>query len=305
MNSHYANFMESLERSNGGNENPSGNILDTDSSITILDIPCSISNGTQPKAPSKEVCWSLFPECIDPVFADHYFVFPQALEEFVGRIKDKRFVYKFSEGKDLKVVRCKDHETVYALDVLDFEKDEAGACNNNTSLVVNRNRYRSAVKAREDKEYRKALEEGKRYVRGKSSYEIKSEKIYLEQIKNGRNFVFVDDPQDLPGELKAIIKHLHSRSIHVPKTKTFSVEQKTDHLQNVLQNIPGIGKNAARSLSLHFKSISQLHSFLKGESSGLLKELRVWDIDGKHSRPLGEKQSNRIRNAFIGRSGNL
>lgn len=305
MNNHYANLMESLERSSVGSEKPSGNILDTDSSITILDIPCSISNTIQPKTFSEVTPQSSFPESIDPAFTDYYFVFPQALESFVSRIKDKRFVYKFSEGKALEIVRCKDHETVYALDVFDLEKDEIEVYNNSISLVVNRNKYRSSVRAREDKEYRKALSEGRRYMRERSPYENKIEAIYLEQIMNGRNFVFVDDPQDLPGEMKAIIKHLHSKRVHVPKTKTFSVDQKAGHLQNVLQNIPGIGKDAARSLSHHFKSINRLYSFLKGENNGLLRELKVWDSDGKHSRPLGEKQSDKIRNAFIGKSGNL
>ncbi|AFN83288.1 putative vesicular transport protein [Encephalitozoon romaleae SJ-2008] len=297
--------MESLERSSTGSEKFSGNILDTDSSITILDIPCSISNTIQPKTSSEVALQSSFPESIDPAFADYYFVFPQTLESFVGRIKDKRFVYRFSENKALEIVRCKDHETVYALDVFDLEKDDIGACNNSISLVVNRSKYRSSVKAKEDREYRKALSEGRRYIRGRSPYESKIEAIHLEQITNSRNFVFADDPQDLPGELKAIIKHLHSKRVHVPKTKAFSVEQKTDHLQNVLQNIPGIGKDAARSLSLHFKSISRLYSFLKGENNGQLSELKVWDSDGKHSRPLGEKQSDKIRNAFIGKSGSL
>ncbi|ADM11801.1 putative vesicular transport protein [Encephalitozoon intestinalis ATCC 50506] len=296
--------MEYLERSSVGNERSSGNVPDTDSSITILDIPLSISNAPQLKA-SSETQQNSFPKNLDSAFANHYFVFPQTLERFVNKIKDRKFVYKFSADQSLEIVECNNHKTVYSLGVIDLEKDGIEACGRNISFVVNRNKYRSSVKAREDKEYRKALEEGKKYVRKKNEYEKKMEEIYLTQIKNGRNFVFIDDPEDLPRELKAIVRHLYSESVHVPKTKTFSSNQKIEHLQNVLQNIPGIGINAARSLSLHFQSISNLHSFLKGDNSGLLKEFKVWDSDGKNSRPLGEKQSDKIRNIFVGNQERL
>ncbi|KMV65767.1 hypothetical protein M970_070380 [Encephalitozoon cuniculi EcunIII-L] len=290
--------MERLEGGSARGERPGGNILDTDSSITILDIPCSISNAARLRTSSEEVQQNTFPESIDPAFADYYFVFPQGLESFVSRIKNKRFVYRFSKDKTLEIVRCRDHRSMCTLDVVDFEKDEVEMCENSISLVLNRSRCRSSSKAEEDKEYRRALEEGRKYVRRESRYESRIEKMHLAQITGSRNFIFVDDPQSLPGELKAVVKHLDSKGIHIPKTKTFSPEQKTEHLQHVLQSITGIGKNVARSLSLHFRNISRLHSFLENDSDGLLKEFKIWDSDGKHSRPLGEKQSNRIKSAF-------
>lgn len=306
MEGDYAELVKRLERS-GGDEKGGGCVADTDSSVSLLELPPSISGISGARAGTSEPgrIDSCFPESIDPVFVDHYLVFPQALSETVCRMRDRGFVYKMSEERELRIVRCKDHETVYCLGVIDLEKDEIGASSRGVSVVMNRSRLRALSTAKENKEYRHALSEGKRYVRRSSGYESKVREMHLAQIRSGRNFIFVESPEDLHRELKAIMGHLHSKKTRAPRTKTFSTAQRTDHLQSVLQSIPGVGRGAARSLSTHFKSIRGLYLFLRSDGSEALKEFKVWDEDGKHCRRLGERQHDRIRNAFIEGSGRL
>lgn len=280
--------------------NEQGNsILETDSSISILEMPWSVKIdrlevGTQ--AGPQDV----FPDFIDPLFLDCYFVVPAMLRSIVEKMDERKFVYRHGEGRTFKVTRCRSNECVYAMDVLDFGEEVPENQSTSVVLVINRSSCRSAVRVKQDCEYRAAMGEGRRYSRASDAYVERMNVLYRLQIQNGMNFIFVEKPQDLLDAMKAVLKHLSSKREYIPKTKTFGVQRRTEHLQNLLQSIPGIGKSVASCLSVQFKTIKELHAFLR-KDDGSMREFRVWSEDNRHFRILGEKQCRKIRAAFLGR----
>ncbi|KAK0039178.1 vesicular transport protein [Biomphalaria pfeifferi] len=286
--------MDGCRRSVLGDLEQGSSILETDSSISLLEMPWSVSVDRPALTESQNV----LPDFVDPLFLDCSFLVPEALRSIVEKMSEKRFVYRFSEDSAFRMIRGS--ECVYAMDVLDFEKEESADMLSSVVLVVNRSRYRNSAKTKQNSEYRAALEEGRRYLRACDGYAERMNMLYRLQILRGTNFIFVDRSQDLLDAMKMILKHLSSKREHTPKTRMFGALQKTEHLQNLLQSIPGIGKNVAKCLSMHFKTIKELHAFLK-KDNGAMKEFRIWSEDERHFRLLGERQCRKIRAVFLGR----
>ncbi|KAH9411915.1 hypothetical protein HK407_02g03600 [Ordospora pajunii] len=272
--------------------------MDTDSSISILDIPSGIgicmndgrkhSNMVMNENASGDFLWP-----------GHYFVFCGLLVEYVDRIEDVKLKYNITHERVMKVIRCDDGTEECVFGVVNFEDDSFESSMHKMSIVINRNKCKVKCKAREDREYKTALKNGARYIRQDSMYSQQMKKLYHSQIVNGYNYIFVDESCDVADALRGIMSYLSSKKTYVPRTKSFGVTQKTMHLQNLLESISGIGRNASRCISKEYKSISGLVAFMKKDHGNRLKELRVWDEENKNFRLLGEKQSTNIRNAFI------
>lgn len=268
--------------------------VETDSSISILEMPWLMPINTYT---TQTEARDVFPDFVDPLFLDYCFIIPDALRAMVERMSTRRFVYRVGEDRVFKIVMHKTNEVVCSLDVLDFEEDKFDESNANVALVVNRNKYRNYVRVQQNSEYRTAMEQGTKYCRGVDAYSERNNELYKAQVRRGMNFIFINDPQDLVDGIKAILKHLSSRRVYIPKTKVFTTAQKVEHLQNFLQSIPGIGKCAAKSLSSHFGSIKELYHSIKHKGDSML-ELKIWDEEGMHCRPLGKKQYSKIKAAF-------
>lgn len=279
------------------NSRDSSRILETDSSVSILDIPCSIREKATGAEDGKGTTHGTFSDPVDAVFADYNFIIPGILCDFLAKT-EKRFVYRLSEDKVFRVVRREDSEVVCSMDVFDFWKDDLDTICNDVVFVVNREKYRRQTRTKQNNEYRAAIEQGVKYHRKPDMYIEKTSELHRIQIRDGINFIFLSKPQDLLDEMRFIAGHLSCRKTHVPRTKVFGADQKTEHLQHLLQSIPGIGRSVARSLSLYFKSIKEIHRFVREDTDESMKELRIWDEGEQHSRPLGESQSNRIKAVF-------
>ncbi|TBU18413.1 hypothetical protein CWI42_080340 [Ordospora colligata] len=272
--------------------------MDTDSSISILDIPSVI--GTCMNDDKKQSDMTMNGNASgDFTWPEHYFVFCGLLIGFVDRTEEVKLRYSITHERVMKVIRCDDETEECVVGVVEFESDSFESSIYKMSIVINRNKCRVKCKAKEDREYREALKNGTRYVRQSSVYSEQMRKLYHSQITNGQNYIFVDGSYDMTDALRGIMSHLSSKKTYVPKTKSFGMAQKTMHLQNLLQHIPGIGKNASRCISKQYKSITGLLSFIKRDHGNKLKELQVWDEENKNFRLLGEKQSINIRNAFL------
>lgn len=87
------------------------------------------------------------------------------------------------------------------------------------------------------------------------------------------------------------MKYLVNKPSNLIKTKTFSVDNNIQYLENLLNKIPGIGKKVSGALADKYKTLLNL---LNSDLESELENVIIEDIENKNFRKLGKAQASKI-----------
>ncbi|KCZ81030.1 hypothetical protein H312_01577, partial [Anncaliia algerae PRA339] len=114
------------------------------------------------------------------------------------------------------------------------------------------------------------------------------------QIERGINISYIESSADLIRELRSVIKSF-TKEEYVPKVRKQNTTK--GFLANLLEMVPGISKNAAKSLAKYFDSLNDM---VRQIDTFQFQEVEIINEANSTKRKFGKKQSDLLK-SFLGK----
>ncbi|EQB61878.1 bos1-like vesicular transport protein [Vairimorpha apis BRL 01] len=236
----------------------------------------------------------IYPLALDPLFSELYVEIPFSLKIY---LKNVNFTYKFIENNSVNIKNIKTSELKIKLEVIEFENIESiDPYNCKYFLILNKDKYKKQVQSKINKINKKYLENKVNNIiqpdhKIDNKYESKREILFTLQINHKLNYFFIDDSPSFVREIQNIMKYLMKKTSNEIKTKTFTVDNNIQYLENLINKIPGIGKQVSSFISNKYKT---LYNLLESDLENELENIIIEDNKSKKCRKLGKAQALKI-----------
>ncbi|KCZ77105.1 hypothetical protein H311_01886, partial [Anncaliia algerae PRA109] len=226
---------------------------------------------------------------IDLLFYSYDIILPNILSTF----EDLTFNYSFLPGNRIRIL--KDKLVIYEIEVYQIEEFiDQEKISTDLIFILGRNKLRNKCKTEEYKKYKECVLEEKEYLKEETLYDKIRAKIIGLQIERGINISYVESSADLIRELRSVIKSF-TKEEYVPKVRKQNTTK--GFLANLLEMVPGISRNATKSLAKYFDSLNDMISQI---DTFQFQEVEIINEANSTKRKFGKKQSDLLK-SFLGK----
>lgn len=242
------------------------------------------------------------PNVIGPGLLECRIEIPRKIELIFKSIPQIDFIYSIVEGDRIVIRRLDDNSVLKEIHTLYYGEEHLPPHTESSSLnslpelffLFGRNEYEAKKRQELKRRYRNAIDKNEAFPDIEQNSSLRREWISY-QVLTGNNIVYLNSGAELSTSLRNIMKTMNSRSVALPRLKTYREENKNGFVCQLLSNIPGMSSCAARCISERFPSLALLREAMRRDELG---QLVVAEEDGSKRRRLSNRTLQKLNIAF-------